>query len=160
MKSMTVLLVILAAQWWLLSGMSEPLLLALGMLSVLLTAALAWRMRIVDSESIPLQLGWPLPRFWLRLMRDIVISNLQVVTAIFSPRRHLRPRMIEVRLRQRSALGRVIVANAITLTPGTVTVELHDRRVLVHALSEASAAGVLAGDFDDLVPGERDEAQP
>lgn len=152
MKYLIALISMLGLLWWSLSGIAEPLLLLLGLGSVLASAGLAWRMNLIGAEAQPVQLAWLLPGFWLRLLREIVISNLQVVAAIVAPARHLRPRMLEVRSQQDSELGHVILANSITLTPGTVTVALDGDSLLVHALTEQTAAGVLAGELDAMIP--------
>jgi multicomponent Na+:H+ antiporter subunit E len=152
MKYLIALLAMLSALWWSLSGMTQPLLLLLGLGSVLASAALARRMRLIGAEAQPLQLAWLLPGFWLKLLREIVVSNLQVVAAIAAPARHLRPQMLEISSRQHSELGQVILANSITLTPGTVTVALAGATLTVHALTEQSAAGVRAGEIDAMIP--------
>ena len=62
--------------------------------------------------------------------------------------RKIQPQLLRVRARQRSALAQVIHANSITLTPGTITLDLRNGELLVHAVSPDTAAGVLAGDMD------------
>lgn len=143
----------LATLWWLLSGYAKPLLLGLGLFSVVFTVWLARRMDVIDRESHPIHLSWQLLIFWARLLLEIVKSNLQVVGAILSPRSDsIQPHFLRVRTRQPSALGQVLLANAITLTPGTVTVGLTEDELLVHALSRASGAGVVEGQLDAMIP--------
>ena len=124
MKRVVSLAVFLGLLWWMLSGQTAPLLLAFGVLSVLGTVWLARRMEIVDHESHPVHLSAALSRYWLRLLREIVVSNVDVVRAIISPRMPIQPHFLTVRTRQTTDLGKVILANSITLTPGTVTVDL------------------------------------
>lgn len=150
----------LATLWWLLSGYAKPILLGLGLFSVVFTVWLAHRMDVIDRESHPIHLSWRLLVFWARLLTEIVKSNIQVVGAILSPRRdNIQPHFLRVRTRQQTALGQVLLANAITLTPGTVTVGLNEDELLVHALSRASGAGVVEGQLDAIIPADL-EATP
>lgn len=149
MKHTISLAVLLSALWWVLSGYAKPLLLGLGVCSVGFTLWLARRMDVVDHESHPIHISWQLARFWVRLLREIAVSNLQVVAAILSPGRHpIQPHFLRVRTRQQSALGQVLLANSITLTPGTVTVTVGDKTMLIHCLTKDAGDGLLGGDME------------
>ena len=63
----------------------------------------------------------------------------------------MSPRLIVVECTQRSDLGRVVFANSITLTPGTLTLDVRDGRVLVHALTAETAEGLQTGEMDRKV---------
>jgi multicomponent Na+:H+ antiporter subunit E len=79
---------------------------------------------------------------------------------ILHPKLPIEPRMMRVRASQRTALGKVIYANSITLTPGTVTVDFDeaDSTILVHALTETAHQGLLTGEMDRRVRAlEKDE---
>lgn len=158
MKHTISLALLLAILWWVLSGYAKPLLLAFGVVSIALTLWLSRRMDVIDRESHPIHLSLALLRFWLRLTVEIIKSNLQVIGAILKPgRAAIQPHFLTVRMQQRSALGRVILANAITLTPGTVSVDLRGDELLVHALTQGSGQGVRDGDLDRLVPPDVEE---
>ena len=60
--------------------------------------------------------------------------------------------MITLPLAQKSDLAKVIYANAITLTPGTVSVQLDDDTITVHALSKEAADALKTGDMASRVP--------
>ena len=158
MKHTISITLFLAALWWLLSGYAQPILLGLGAFSVAFTVWLSRRMDVIDHESHPIHLSLGLIGFWMRLIVEIVVSNLQVIGAILSPRADsIQPHFLRVRMRQSSPLGKVILANAITLTPGTVTVAMEGDELLVHALTRASGDGVREGQLDRLVPGNVEE---
>jgi multicomponent Na+:H+ antiporter subunit E len=152
MKRTLSLAVFLAALWWLLSGQTKPLLLGFGVVSVALVVWLSRRMEVVDHESHPVHLSRPLARFWAMLIREIAVSNIDVVRAILSPRLPIQPHFLRVRTRQTTDLGKVILANSITLTPGTVTVDMQGDELLVHALTAASGRAVEEGQLDRAVP--------
>ena len=152
MKRVLSLAVFLGVLWWLLSGQTKPLLLGFGVASVTLVVWLARRMEVVDHESHPVHLSGPLVQFWATLIREITVSNIDVVRAILSPGPTIQPHFLRVRTRQTTDLGKVILANSITLTPGTVTVDVRGDELLVHALTEASGRAVEEGQLDCAVP--------
>lgn len=125
---------ILFGLWFALSGHTEPLLLGIGAASSLAIVLIAWRLGILDHEAVPLQLGLRFLGYWAWLARQIVQANLEVARLVLSPRA-VDPRLVRVKATQRSDMGRVIHANSITLTPGTVSVEIEGNEILVHALT-------------------------
>lgn len=152
MKHIVSLGVLLFALWMGLSGHTEPLMLWLAAASILFVLYLSHRMDLVDHESHPIHLTWRLLRFTFYLMGQVVLANWDVVRRVLSPGRMISPRMIEVPLSQRTDLGRVIYANAITLTPGTVSVRLGKKTITVHALAKSSADDLMTGDMARRVP--------
>lgn len=140
--------------WLLLSGYFDvPLLLGFGVLSCALVVFVAWRTEVIDPEEQPLRLRFNLHIFsyWPWLLWQIVLSNLDVAKRILDPRLPISPTLITLRPTQRSDLGRVIYANSITLTPGTVTTALSGDTLEVHALTREAADSLLEGDMDRRV---------
>ncbi len=135
----------LAAVWLLLSGHFEPLILSFGAASVALVVFLAHRMDVVDHEGHPVHLSWKLPLYWAWLVWQIVLSNLSVARKILSPDMRIDPRLISVDAGQKDDLDRVVYANSITLTPGTVSLRLDEGKILVHALDEGFAEDLERG---------------
>jgi multicomponent Na+:H+ antiporter subunit E len=125
---------ILFGLWFALSGHTELLLLGFGAASSVVIVLIAWRLGILDHEAVPLQLGLRFIGFWAWLAGQIVKANLEVTRLVVSPRA-IDPRLVRVKATQRSDMGRVIHANSITLTPGTVSVEIEGNEILVHALT-------------------------
>lgn len=144
--------ILIFALWVLLSGHFEPLLLGLGLASTLLTVMLAGRMGLVDQESYPFALLIRLVRYHGFLAREVFLANLDVAQRILLPSKSISPRLIEVEVPQRTDLGRVIYANSITVTPGTVSVRLDKDQVLVHALSREGAEDLCTGRMARAVP--------
>lgn len=138
--------------WLLLSGHYNLLLISLGLVSALFTVALALRMDFIDHESHPLHLRWQLPRFWIFLSREVVLANLDVVRRILTPGKSFSPQLRWLPLPQKTAVGQVIYANSITLTPGTVTVQLETDKIRVHALSREAADDLQTGRMAQAVP--------
>ncbi len=137
--------------WLLWSGRSEPLLLVFGILSVVGVILLTLRMDVIDEESEPYHLGFRPLLYVPWLLWEIAKANLHVARVILTPSLPIRPRLLRIRGRQETDLGLVIFANSITLTPGTVTLDVRDQTLLVHALTRHSAEGLLDGRINDRV---------
>jgi len=86
---------------------------------------------------------------WLLL--EILKSNFHVTRLILAPDLPIRPQLVTGLASQKSDMGQVIYANSITLTPGTITLDLRDGRVLVHAISDVTAAGITDGVMNQKV---------
>lgn len=140
------LLLALAALWFALSGHVEPLFLIFAAISVLATLWLAGRLRIVDRDASPYHRGLQLFLYFGWLAVEIVKSNVAVIRSILNPRRSINPALVTVKASATSDLGKALFANSITLTPGTVTVDVENGQFIVHALQEeASRAHSFTG---------------
>lgn len=148
MKRTISLVIVLIATWLLWSGhFANPFLLLLGGLSILGVILLEKRMEILDDEGAPL-LGLKPFAYGAWLVKEIVEANIEVTRLVLDPKLPIRPRMIQVKASQKTALGRVILANSITLTPGTISVDMQGDRICVHALSFEGAEEDMSGDMD------------
>lgn len=132
------LAVILAAFWLALSGHYTPLLLGLGAISIVLVVLLADRLGIIDHEGRPLQLLLRAPRLWVWLGGQIAQSAWRVTRIVWSPRMRLNVAYRSVPVTEMSDLERVTYANAITLTPGTLSVTVGEHAIEVHGLEAQS----------------------
>ena len=121
--------------WLLLSGHYEPLILALGVASSILVTYLAWRMDKEDRYDFSLILTPRLVGYWIWLIKEILKSNLRVSRVILTPRLPISPIMVPFRACMKSDLARMIYANSITLTPGTITTGTEGEILRIHALT-------------------------
>lgn len=152
MKHVIGLALLLFALWIGLSGHTEPLLLGLGVASTALAVYLAVRMNLLDHESYPVHLKPSLLRHLLFLFREIVLANIDVAKRILSRGPSISPQLIRVPATQRSTLSKVIYANSITLTPGTVSLRLDHDTILVHALTREGAEDLASGRMARAIP--------
>ena len=142
------ILCVLALFWLGNSGHYSALLLGFGAVSVLVVFFLARRMNVIDHESQPLNfIGRKLPGYYLWLVGKILRSNIDVVIRIWRGNRAISPVEATLPMRLDSAMGKVIYANSITLTPGTVAMDLGDQTVLVHALTREALAELEQGEM-------------
>lgn len=140
------LLVALAVFWLVLSGHYTPLLLTLGALSCILVTWFSVRMAAAgERDTGALRLLPALPSYWLWLSWEVVRANIDVIRAIVHPRLPISPTLVKVAASQRHPLGEVIYANSITLTPGTISVELDGGQIAVHALTADGATDIEEG---------------
>jgi multicomponent Na+:H+ antiporter subunit E len=137
--------------WLLLSGYFTPFLLAAGIGSVVAVLALSQRMGVLDREGHPIHLGGRALAYWAWLAWEMAKAAWDVTKLILGPRDRISPTLVRVRPTQASELGQVIYANSITLTPGTISLELEDGAILVHALTREAADGLAGGDMDRRV---------
>ena len=137
----------LFAVWLLLSGHYTPLLLGLGVMSSLLVVLLAVRVDLVDRQVVTVLFKPRSLLYLLWLGREIIKSNIDVTLRILDPKLRISPNVIRVKATQRSELGRVTYANSITLTPGTLTLDVSDGRLLVHALTAEGAESLEDGEM-------------
>ena len=143
---------VLYAFWILLSGLFTPFLLAAGAGCALAVLAFARRMDVIDREGHPIHLGWrALFSYWPWLIKEIAKSSWDVSRRILDPRLPISPTLARFRPSQKSELGLVIHANSITLTPGTVAVEVEADEFLVHALTREAAGGLAGSEMDRRV---------
>lgn len=137
--------------WILLSGYFTPFLLGMGFASAAFAVWLAHRMEVVDQEGHPIALGWRILGYWPWLFKEIAGSAWTVSRIILTPRLPISPTLVRVKPTQKSAVGVVTYANSITLTPGTVSIEVKSDEILVHALTREGADSLLEGEMDRRV---------
>lgn len=148
----TIMLSLTLAVFWLAnSGHYSALMLSLGVLSIAVIVYIAHRMDVVDHEAQPLHLTLQLPGYYAWLVKEIFISNLIVVKHIWLGNKSISPGFATITASQKTEIGKVIYANSITLTPGTVTVDLEDNKFLVHALLQESIKDLESGEMDRRV---------
>jgi len=141
----------LAIFWLLNSGHYTPLMLSLGVLSIALVLYIAHRMDVVDHEAQPLHITLKLPVYYAWLTKAIIRDNLLVVKHIWLGNKSISPTLKTIKASQQTDIGKVIYANSITLTPGTVTVKLEGDQLMIHALLRESIEELEAGEMDRRV---------
>ncbi len=130
----------LSGLWLLLSWyFDEATLLAFGAASVAVTVWLTHHMGLLDREGVPTQIFPGVLGYLVWLTVEIGKANVLVTKEVLRPRLALSPKMIAVPAGQRTDLGRTIFGNSVTLTPGTVTVDVGKDRLVIHALTESLA---------------------
>ena len=137
--------------WLVLSGYFTLFLMSAGAACAFAVVWFARRMDVIDAEGHPVQLGWRIVAYWIWLSKEIAKSAWEVSRIIVDPRLPISPTMVSFKPSQKTTVGLVIHANSITLTPGTITIDIGKGGFVVHALTRAGAEGVTSGDMDRRV---------
>jgi multicomponent Na+:H+ antiporter subunit E len=141
------LLLVLLVSWVLWSGIYKPLLIWLGLLSCLLSGWLAQRMGFF-RHVLPVHALFRLPAYWWWLLGEVTRSSLEVARVVLSPSLPISPAVVELTTTEASDAGKVILGNSITLSPGTVTIDMHGNRLRVHCLTRESARALQELEID------------
>jgi multicomponent Na+:H+ antiporter subunit E len=139
--------IVFAAAWLLWSGHYSPLLLYLGAISCGLVLLLATRTGFFEVDVDVLHLGRRLPRFWLWLLKEIVKANLTVARIVLSRRMPIQPTVVSIDASDLPTVTQATLANAITLTPGTVSIDIDRGMIEVHCLTTGAADDLRNGEM-------------
>lgn len=90
-------------------------------------------------------------QYVLVLVWEIVKANATVMHMILSPRFHNEPVLVKFKTDLKSSMTRAVLANSITLTPGTITVSLEGDEYTVHCLDKRLAEGIESSVFVRLL---------
>ncbi len=160
LRNGTILFVTTFLLWLLLTGSLAPAELAAG----LLTAAVV---TLISLSRITLLSGLRLtataPLHFLAYLRVFLVAlvraNVDVARRVLSPSLPINPGVVKIRTGLRSDLGRLLLANSITLTPGTLTVDVEEDRLLIHWITVPpgvdleSATQQIAAEFERHLSG-------
>ncbi len=151
------LIILLAVAWLLWSGFLKPLLIAFGVLSCALVLYLARRMQFFDHDTYALRFGQRLFRYWAWLIKEVVKSSLEVARIVLHPRLPISPQVVDIKATASHPVAQVILANSITLTPGTLSLDVHKGVIKVHALTKEGADDLMSGEMDRRVAAIRED---
>ena len=135
MKAKLILLVLLIGFWLIVAGADSLIHMPiLSISAVILTLLITLRFALLP-ENIKINGSWPQYVFWL--FKEIFSSAMDVVKHAWGGDEPIDPEMRWIKTKLKSEEAMVIYANSITLTPGTVTVEIEQGSLLVHALNKS-----------------------
>ena len=151
------LIVMLAAAWLLWSGIYKPLIIGFGVFSCALVLYVSSRMNYFDNETFAIHIGVRLLKYWTWLAKEVVKSSIDVARIVLHPGLPISPKVVDLKATAKHPVFHVIFANSITLTPGTLSLDVHKGIIKVHALTEAGADDLMSGEMDRRVAALRDE---
>lgn len=133
--------------WVLFSADTDKFSLLFGFFASLISAALTYQIFLPEHEAnlrffIPRL--WHLNRFYIVIVISLYTSSFQVVKAVISG--NTNPRIVHFRTKLRSDIARTVLANSITFTPGTMTLDLNDDHLSVHWLLCTTTHSKAAGE--------------
>jgi multicomponent Na+:H+ antiporter subunit E len=139
--------------WVLLSGMFDTFHFSLGVVSCLLVTLFSHELLFYGDKKRSWILGaFGLVLYFPWLFWQIIVANLEVAYVVLHPRmlEMIDPCLVRFNTRLKRPLARVAFAQSITLTPGTITVNIDQDQFTVYALTR-SAAESLPGEMERRV---------
>ena len=157
-KHLTVLAVVMFAFWFLLSGKVDFKFLLYGALTAIISAWICVPLLLLPNADgtkkyfiFDVILG-KYALYWLWLLKEVVNANIDVVKATVKSEMVINPRVIAFRIKYDNPMAHTTLANSITLTPGTVTLNVtEDGLYEIHALTDGAAEGLLGGGMQQKV---------
>ncbi len=141
----------LAIVWLLLSGYFKSNLLILGAISCLFVTYISIRLKIYSRSNDRLKFNLYLPLYFPWLLKEIIKSNVHVAKLVLTPNLPIQPQTLTTKPSQKTNTGIAVHANSITLTPGTISIDINEEGILVHALSGHTAQGIIDQEIDKQV---------
>lgn len=146
------------AFWLTLSGSFKPKFLVYGVLACSVNAWITYPLLLVPNQSMTKRYfvfsvsPFKLISYSVWLLWQLILANMDVLFATTGKDLKIEPQMVRFYFRCDNPMVSVVLANSITLTPGTVTVNVTDEGLYeIHALTEGAAAGVLDGGMQKKV---------
>ncbi|TWU06161.1 Na+/H+ antiporter subunit E [Stieleria varia] len=135
--------------WLVLSESFDWFHMGLGVISAFGVAWLNTEREQTRSLIPPMSIIWYVP--WLVV--QVVKSGVHLSKLILSPSLPISPKIIRYRTELRKDAGIVLLANSITLTPGTITLEVNGQELVVHAIDSASASDLMDQQIEQRIAG-------
>ena len=91
---------------------------------------------------IPWYLVWMLYQIWL--------SNIHILRLALSPNGlpEVEPKLVRIKTNLKTDFGKWMLANSVTLTPGTITIDIRDDELLIHSISSLTTEGAEGDDME------------
>ncbi|NDF13017.1 MAG: hypothetical protein EB060_09430 [Proteobacteria bacterium] len=134
--------------WILYSGLFATFFILGGIVSAAVVVWLTERMGIMPKHSPLTYIRPQALRYYLWLLKEMVLSAKDVSFRVWGGCKNISPTLGWMALSQRSEGAKTVLANSITLTPGTVTTGLQGKQVQVHAISKEGFASLAEGAMD------------
>jgi len=147
------MIIILFALWLIFSGKITAEIIVFGIVLSAAVYLFCWKFLeyspkndLLALKLLPQALGYFFVLVW-----EIIKANCVMVKLILSPRYEMEPTLVTFKTELRTDLARTILANSITLTPGTITAELSGNEFRVHCLDKEMAVGIEKSVFVKLL---------
>lgn len=90
-------------------------------------------------------------KYIILLVKEIFIANIQVARVVLNPKMNISPCIVKIKTNLKGDLSKTILANSITLTPGTITASLDGEELTVHCLNEEYGKALSHSSFEKLL---------
>jgi multicomponent Na+:H+ antiporter subunit E len=142
-----VIFLLLFGIWIIFSGQFDAFHLSLGIISCLIVTAISSSFFFSNrSKTLSTRIGelMRLPGYMLWLLWQVVLSNIHILKMALTPGeiKELDPSLVRIKTKLKTDFGKYALANSITLTPGTITIDIDGDEMLIHSISKHTADGV------------------
>jgi multicomponent Na+:H+ antiporter subunit E len=142
--------------WILLAGVSPPELLLGAGISIILAFLIARFTDVAVSWKTPVQFVLFIILYLPVFLFELVKSNIDVLFRVLNPKLPINPGFVKVKSEAKGKLGKLIIANSITLTPGTISVDADDDGIYVHWINvtgkdEKEYSEKISGRFERIL---------
>lgn len=146
--------IILFALWCIFSGMFDAFHLALGVISCLIVTVISgdliFKEKNVTAEHI--REGIRFIKYLPWLMYQILLANIHVAYLVLHPKMPIEPFVINYQSKLKKDVAKVVFANSIILTPGTITMDITEKNeYIVHCISQKVADDLKTGEMEERV---------
>jgi multicomponent Na+:H+ antiporter subunit E len=140
------------AFWILLSGEFTFILLTSGVVASLIVAYLSHDL-FIGKPDLKTEVGrvFKFIVYVPWLLWEIILANVEIAYLVLNPKPLVDPQIVRFKPDLKTDLGIVTLANSITLTPGTITVEANKEEFVIHAIWQKSAEGIINGEMQRKV---------
>ncbi len=150
--------IVLFAFWMALAGRTDLKTIIYGLLTCSVTSWVTYPLLLIEGRGGSKKyfiFDVSLPKFFLYalwLLWQLILANVDVVLATVGQNLNIDPKVVRFYFRTENPMAAVVLANSITLTPGTVTINVSDEGLYeIHALTKGSAAGIRDGSMQKKV---------
>lgn len=124
---------LLVMLWVVLSGKKDLFLVVCGIISITITFIICIFGKIISPDAYVVKLSFF--RYICILLKDIIVSSLQMVKVIYSEKLSIDPGTITMNVSKLTDQEKVLFANLVTMTPGTFVIAVNGDSFLIHALN-------------------------
>lgn len=89
--------------------------------------------------------------YFFVLLKEIFLSNIRVIRIVLNKKIKVNPGVVEVKIPLKSSAAKAVLANSISITPGTITISIKDDIFTVHCLSTEMIEGIENSTFTKLL---------
>lgn len=152
MKAKIATFIIMLIFWIIMSGMFDPFHFSLGIVSCLIVSCLSSSLLFPEEDQPWIREFFGMITYLPYLLWQIVLANLEITYIVLHPRMmdKIDPHLFRFETSLKRPISKVAMAQSITLTPGTITVNIFENQIAVYALTKKAAAG-LPGEMERQV---------
>lgn len=154
MNRRVVTFILLFALWCIFSGMFDAFHLALGVISCLIVTIISGDLIFKDNKITMehIREGIRFIKYLPWLMYQILLANIHVAYLVLHPKMPIEPSVVYYKSKLKKDISKVVFANSIILTPGTITMDItEDNTYVVHCISQKVADDLFTGEMEERV---------